>query len=151
MCVNQSLTDVGLLHKREHYFGDLSGGEQQRASIARAFAQKARVILLDEPTNHLDPLARSELLNLVKAKGVTAIAVLHDLSLISEFADKVLLLKEQKMVTYACPKNVLNDQFMTPTFGLRVIPFKHPRTNYVVHLFEALSSNFHDQPRGDVV
>lgn len=149
--VNQSLTDVGLYHKKEHHFGDLSGGEQQRANIARAFAQKARIILLDEPTNHLDPLARIELLNLVKAKGVTAIAVLHDLSLVSEFADKVLLLQNQKMVAYSCPEGVLNDRFISPTFGLRVIPFQHPRANSIIHHFEALGSNCYDQPRGGVV
>ena len=77
-------------------------------------------------------------MNLVKAKGVTAVAVLHDLSLVSEFADKVLLLQNQKMVAYSCPEGVLNDHFISPTFGLRVIPFQHPRANSIIHHFEAL-------------
>jgi iron complex transport system ATP-binding protein len=146
--VRQALKDVGLSNKTERHFGELSGGEQQRASIARAFAQKAKIIFLDEPTNHL---ARIEILALVKAKGVTVVAVLHDLSLVSGFADKVLLLQGQKMVTFSCPEEVLNDQFMAPTFGLRVVPFQHPRLDSIVHHFEALSTNFIDQPRGGVV
>ncbi|MBF4249094.1 ABC transporter ATP-binding protein, partial [Vibrio anguillarum] len=101
--VRQALEDVSLSHKADQPFGSLSGGEQQRASIGRAFAQEPKLLLLDEPTNHLDHLARLELLTLVKQRGIASIAVLHDLPLVTPFADKVLLMSKQKMVAYESP------------------------------------------------
>ncbi|MBF4317641.1 ABC transporter ATP-binding protein, partial [Vibrio anguillarum] len=92
--VRQALEDVSLSHKADQPFGSLSGGEQQRASIGRAFAQEPKLLLLDEPTNHLDHLARLELLTLVKQRGIASIAVLHDLPLVTPFADKVLLMSK---------------------------------------------------------
>ncbi|MCG9628653.1 ABC transporter ATP-binding protein [Vibrio mediterranei] len=138
--VNQAIEDVGLAHKSEHCFGELSGGERQRASIARAFAQEPRLLLLDEPTNHLDPLARLELLSLIKQRGIASVMVLHDLPLVSPFADRVLLMSDQKMVTFATPDVVMQDQFMTSVFGLRVISSKHPNMCSTIHHFEAASS-----------
>lgn len=135
--VNQAIEDVGLSDKSERYFGELSGGEQQRASIARAFAQEPRLLLLDEPTNHLDPLARLELLSLIKRRGIACVAVLHDLPLVAPFANKVLLMSDQKMVTFETPDIVMRDHFMTPVFGLRVISFKHPHMSSTIHHFEA--------------
>ena len=141
--VKQAMQDVGLLHKSECFFGELSGGEQQRASIARAFAQEPRLLLLDEPTNHLDPLARLELLSLIKQRCIASVVVLHDLALVTPFADKVLLMSEQKMVTFSTPDVVMQDQFMTPVFGLRVIPLNHPDTCSTIHHFEAASHQPH--------
>ena len=146
--VTQAIEDVGLAHKSQMYFGQLSGGEQQKASIARAFAQEPRILLLDEPTNHLDPLARLELLALIKKKNVASVAVLHDLPLVTPFADKVLLMSEQKMSAYGAPDILLQDEFMTPVFGLRVIPFKHPNIDCTIHHFEAASSNHYSPSIG---
>lgn len=141
--VQQALIDVGLYHKADQPFGTLSGGEQQRASIARAFAQEPKLLLLDEPTNHLDHLARLELLTLVKQRGIASIAVLHDLPLVTPFADNVLLMSEQKMVAYASPDVVMQNAFMTPVFGLNVIQVNHPHINRTIHHFEAAQSRFH--------
>ena len=141
--VNQAMDDVGLFHKSECRFGELSGGEQQRASIARAFAQEPRLLLLDEPTNHLDPLARLELLHLIKLRGIASVVVLHDLPLVAPFADKVLLMSDQKMVTFDVPDLVMQNHFMTPVFGLRVIQFKHPNMCSTIHHFEAASDHPH--------
>lgn len=136
----QAMKDTGLFSKANRLFGSLSGGEQQRASIARAFAQEPKLLLLDEPTNHLDPLARLELLALIKQRGITAIAVLHDLPLVTPFADKVILMADQKMVICAPPDEVMENAFITPVFGLRVIPLSHPLINNTVHHFEAAPS-----------
>lgn len=141
--VKQAMEDVGLVHKSHRCFGELSGGEQQRASIARAFAQEPRLLLLDEPTNHLDPLARLELLSLIKQRGIASVAVLHDLPLVAPFADKVLLMSEQKMVVFDTPDTVMQDQYMTPVFGLRTISFNHPNMCSTIHHFEAASNHPH--------
>ncbi|EGU44738.1 ABC transporter-like protein [Vibrio splendidus ATCC 33789] len=139
--VKQAMEDVGLLHKSQHSFGELSGGEQQRASIARAFAQEPRLLLLDEPTNHLDPLARLELLSLIKKRGIASVVVLHDLPLVAPFADKVLLMSDQKMVIFASPETVIQDRYMVPVFGLRVLSFNHPNMCSTIHHFEAASNH----------
>lgn len=146
--VRQALEDVSLSHKADQPFGSLSGGEQQRASIARAFAQEPKLLLLDEPTNHLDHLARLELLTLVKQRGIASIAVLHDLPLVTPFADKVLLMSKQKMVAYASPDIVMQNTFITPVFGLNVIPINHPHINRTIHHFEAAQSRFHSPAVG---
>ncbi|MFD2177206.1 ABC transporter ATP-binding protein [Veronia pacifica] len=140
--VKQAMEDVALSHKANRLFGELSGGEQQRASIARAFAQEPKLLLLDEPTNHLDPLARLELLALVKQRGIASIAVLHDLPLVAPFADNILLMSDQKMVAYASPDEVMQNEFMTPVFGLQVIPLNHPLMDSTIHHFEAAPNQY---------
>ncbi|NAW69259.1 ATP-binding cassette domain-containing protein [Vibrio sp. V27_P1S3P104] len=137
--VNQALNEVRLIDKSERKIGSLSGGEQQRANIARAFAQEPKLLLLDEPTNHLDPLARLELLDLIKHKEVACIAVLHDLQLVAPFADRVILMANQRMVKFDSPTEILSNQYITPTFGLNVLTFQHPSLHNAVHHFEAAS------------
>lgn len=137
--VDNAINEVKLLEKSERKMGSLSGGEQQRANIARAYAQHPKLLLLDEPTNHLDPLARLELLALIKRKGVACIAVLHDLQLVAPFADKVILMDNQCMVKCGSAVEILSNQYITPIFGLNVLTFQHPHLNNVVLHFEAAS------------
>ncbi|MDD1780204.1 ABC transporter ATP-binding protein [Enterovibrio sp. ZSDZ35] len=139
--IQQALVDIRLTDKAKRYFGSLSGGEKQRASIARAFAQEPTLLLLDEPTNHLDPLARLEILALVKQKRIASIAVLHDLPLVTPFADKIILMSEQTIVISSSPNVVMQNRFITPVFGLRVIPLSHPLIENTIHHFEAESSH----------
>lgn len=141
--VETALADVNLTAKSDRKMGQLSGGEQQRANIARAFAQEPKLLLLDEPTNHLDPLARLEILELVKQKGVAAIAVLHDLQLVAPFADQVILMSQQRMLECGSPEDVLQNKYITPTFGLNVLTFNHPLLGNAIHHFEAAQPSFH--------
>ncbi|PMC12202.1 ABC transporter, partial [Klebsiella aerogenes] len=90
--------DTGLQPLRHRPLDNLSGGQRQRAALARALAQSPELLLLDEPTNHLDPLARSELLTLVKRTEVAVIAVLHDLAAAEAYADRMLVIHHGKQV-----------------------------------------------------
>jgi len=99
----------------------LSGGERQRVMLARCLAQTPQVLLLDEPTNHLDLTARSRLLQLLRQLPLTIIAVLHDLSLVPEFATRALLLNEGKLVRDGSPTEVLSSQALAESFGLEAI------------------------------
>ena len=79
------LNELGLLERRGHRPGELSGGEQQRVAVARALILEPKVVLADEPTGNLDTTTGEELFNLLvhlnKEKGITFVIVTHNESL----------------------------------------------------------------------
>lgn len=96
------LESVGLAHRATHRPSELSGGEQQRVSIARAIANNPQVLLADEPSGNLDSSRAGEvmeLLNEMRLKdGRTVILVTHDQELASRYATRILRLKDGKVV-----------------------------------------------------
>jgi putative ABC transport system ATP-binding protein len=96
------LTRVGLAARLEHRPAELSGGEQQRVAIARALANRPRVLLADEPTGNLDSARATELLSLLREMvdrdGLTVLLVTHDRELASQFADRMIFMKDGKVV-----------------------------------------------------
>lgn len=109
--------DLGAMADRQ--FGTLSGGERQRVMVARALAQEPRVIVLDEPTNHLDIRHQLELLALLKGLGLTVIATLHDLTLAAEFAERVLILREGRILADGPPDSTLTEANLAQAFNVR--------------------------------
>lgn len=92
----EALDKVGLLSKEDAPFGTLSGGQAQRALIARAIASDPQVLLLDEPTASADPEAQQEiykLLHMLKGDDRTILMVTHDLQAIIEKVQKVLCIE----------------------------------------------------------
>ncbi|WP_432413993.1 ABC transporter ATP-binding protein [Pantoea allii] len=134
--VSEAIAETGLLGLRRRSLHALSGGERQRAILARVLAQKPQLILLDEPTNHLDPLGRHALLTLIKNKGITAVAVLHDLSLIDGFADRVLILSQGEQVVFDTPARALSSRYLRPVFGLNSFTVPHPANGKHLRIFE---------------
>ena len=92
---------VGLGERTEHRPSELSGGEQQRVAVARALANRPRVLLADEPTGNLDSTRAHELLTLlremVERDRLTILLVTHDRELASSFADRTIFLKDGKV------------------------------------------------------
>ncbi|EGT5746810.1 ABC transporter ATP-binding protein, partial [Cronobacter dublinensis subsp. dublinensis] len=121
---------------RQRLLGTLSGGQRQRAALARALAQTPALLLLDEPTNHLDPPARAALLSLVKSKGISVIAVLHDLAAIDDFADRVLVLHHGEQVACATPDITLQTPTLFPVFGMRSFSVRHPLDGRSLRIFD---------------
>ncbi|STW06982.1 ABC transporter (iron.B12.siderophore.hemin) [Klebsiella grimontii] len=134
--VTRAINDTGLQKLRTRSLSALSGGERQRAALARVLAQSPKLVLLDEPTNHLDPQARVELLALVEKLGITVVAVLHDLSLIESFADRVLLLSQGRALAWDVPERVLVSERLYPVFGLTSFTVPHPETGKALRIFE---------------
>ena len=97
------LERVGLKDRMDHRPLELSGGEQQRVAIARALANRPRVLLADEPTGNLDSTRARELLTLlremVEHEGLTVLLVTHDHELASSFADRIIMMKDGKVVS----------------------------------------------------
>lgn len=116
-------------------FGTLSGGERQRVMVARALAQQPRVIVLDEPTNHLDIRHQLELLALLKGLGLTVIATLHDLTLAAEFATRVLILREGRILADGTPGQALTEATLADAFHVSArIDRTGPTPSFSFHL-----------------
>ena len=93
---------VGLCDRTSHRPSELSGGEQQRVAIARALANSPKVLLADEPTGNLDSIRAHELLGLlremVNQDSLTILMVTHDQELAKSFADRIVFMKDGKVV-----------------------------------------------------
>ncbi|MEM6618527.1 MAG: ABC transporter ATP-binding protein [Pseudomonadota bacterium] len=108
-----------------HPMAQLSGGEAQRAHIARALAQRPKLLFLDEPTNHLDPDAKGRMLSLVAGLGVTVVMVVHDLVMIPEFATHVALIENARLVGFGPAERVLTPDAVRRTFGVEYLLLPH--------------------------
>ena len=107
----EELAKVGLSDRENHYPRHLSGGQKQRVALARALAMKPDVLLLDEPTSALDPELVGEveksIVDAAKA-GQTMILVSHDMSFVSQVADKVLFLDKGHIIEMGTPDEIMN-------------------------------------------
>jgi polar amino acid transport system ATP-binding protein len=106
------LARFGLEGRESDRPGRLSGGEQQRVAIVRAFATRPRAMLLDEVTSALDPELVGEVLEVVrelKEEGVTMLIVTHEMSFAREVADRVGFLHEGRIVELGPPGEVLEN------------------------------------------
>ena len=104
--------------------GTLSGGERQRAVVARAIAQQASIVLLDEPTAALDIGHQQQALELLDGlrtrEGLTLVAAMHDLTLAAQYADRVLLLSDGRIVADGAPADVLTEETLAEHYGATV-------------------------------
>lgn len=102
----------------------LSGGERQRVFLARALAQGAPILLLDEPTSALDIGHQQEVLDLVdRLRGereLTVLSTMHDLSIAGEYADRMVLLAEGRVVAAGPPREVLTETLLAEHYRARV-------------------------------
>ena len=91
--VNESIDEIGLKGKETHYPNELSGGEQQRACIARALIKDPDIILADEPTGNLDPVASFELIKLleqISQEGTSILMASHNYNLIKSRGHRIV-------------------------------------------------------------
>lgn len=102
MPAREALDAVGLSHRMDNFPAQLSGGEQQRVSIARALAKRPKLLLCDEPTGALDYQTGKQVLALLQSAcregGVTVIVVTHN-SAITPMADRVITIRNSKAIS----------------------------------------------------
>jgi iron complex transport system ATP-binding protein len=126
--IENALTLLDVNHLANRTFDSLSGGERQRVMIARALVQCPDVLILDEPTNHLDIRHQLDVLELLASLPCTVIVSLHDLSLASAYADRVLVMKAGKTQAFAPPNQVFNQQQIKHVFDVETVIDEHPIT-----------------------
>ena len=98
----QLLEEMGLLARKDHRPSELSGGEQQRVTIARALINQPRILLADEPTGNLDSGTSKQIVRILadlnRNRGLTVIMISHEQALLAEFADEIVQLCDGKVV-----------------------------------------------------
>lgn len=131
--VVQAMEQTGVLHRADRLVGSLSGGERQRVLLARALAQRCRLLVLDEPTNHLDIAAQLRLLELVRSLQVTTLIALHDLNLAAAYCDRVLVMHHGEVTAAGSPEQVLTPVLVARVFGVHAESHRSRRTG-ALHL-----------------
>lgn len=116
--VEKYLKKLGLFEMRKRKVKELSGGEKQRLLIARAFVQETEYIILDEPTNHLDIKYGIELMEILKKCKKTIVVTLHDLNLAMRYCDKILIIKDGRVVTFGETMEVMREDILKEVFGI---------------------------------
>ncbi len=108
----------------------VSGGEKQRAHIARAVCQQTGLILLDEPTAALDLGHQIRIMDLMtqlkKDRGTTVVMVSHDLNLAAMYADRLLLLVDGRVAACGPPEQVVNTENLSSAYGCSVLVDSSP-------------------------
>ena len=127
--VDEALEVTGLESLRGRALHTLSGGEAQRAMLARALAQAPELLILDEPVAHLDIKHRLEVLDTARtfaARGLSVVVCLHDLTLAALYADRVALLEHGVVRSEGSPEDVLNKRDLEEVYGTPVLVDRFP-------------------------
>ena len=117
--VHRALERADVVHLRDRFVTQLSGGEWQRVRLARALAQEPRALVLDEPTSALDVRHEMELFELVadlRADGLGCLVITHRLNLAARYADRLVLLHRGQVVAEGTPTSVLVRQRLSEVF-----------------------------------
>jgi len=128
----ESVRLAGLAHRR---IGELSGGQQRRALIARALAQEADLLLLDEPLSGLDATAQHDLIALfegLRHQGKTLLVATHDLSCVAADFDHAILLN-RRVVAFGRPSDVFTEELLNTTFQRHLLLVRLEGRTYVGH------------------
>ena len=110
------LRQVGLEDWADHYPAELSGGQAQRVSIARALAMDPEVILFDEPTSALDPELTREVLEVMKKlalQGMTMLVVTHEMGFACSVATEILFMENGVVAEQGTPNLLMHDPKFT--------------------------------------
>lgn len=119
-------------------FNELSGGQQQKVLIARALAQKTGVVLLDEPTSNLDIWHQIDVMenlrSLVRKQGITAIVAIHDLNTAARYSDKMIMMKNGKIIASGIPDTVLTGENLEAVYRIKAKVKSVGETPFVIPL-----------------
>ena len=136
--VSEALAATDTVEFARRQLGQISGGERQRVFIARALAQDTPILLLDEPTSFLDLRHQVRIYDLLKKmqieKGKTIVAVTHDINLVAQYCDEVLLLDGGADYYKGSPREVFSQEKIERVFGVTGFAGRVGRENFFLPL-----------------
>jgi len=119
---DEALKMVNASGLADRYFGELSDGEKQKIVLARALAQEPEIMILDEPTLHLDLKHKIEVMSILqkfcREKGITVIVSLHDVDIALRVSDKVIMVKNGKIMGWGPPEEILETETVSALYDL---------------------------------
>src|SRR5690606_19128132 len=122
--VDEALDYLDLQPLRDRYLDQLSGGQRQRAFIAMVLAQDTDYILLDEPLNNLDMRHAAAIMQLLRRAaddlGRTVILVLHDINVAASYCDRIVAMRDGRVVIDGSPDEVMRTEALSEVFGMRI-------------------------------
>jgi iron complex transport system ATP-binding protein len=133
--IEHALRLTGMTGFRTRSWRSLSGGEQQRAQLARALAQQPDVVVLDEPTNHLDVRYQLDVLALLASLDTTVVTALHDLNLAARFCDRVAVLSDGRIQAAGSPDEVLTAELIRAVYVVEAVVESSPHTGSATATF----------------
>lgn len=120
--ISDALERTDLLALREKSVLKVSGGELQRTIIARALAQKPKIMLLDEPISHLDIGHQIDMMRMLRELssnlGITIVVVLHELNIAMNYCDRLVLLDNGQIHSTGLPQDVVNSDSLREVYGV---------------------------------
>ncbi len=130
--VKGALALTGTDHLAGRMLDTLSGGERQTALIAAALAQETPLLLLDEPTAFLDPRHVEDIHRILarinRERGVTVVAVTHDINGAALMSDRVAVLKDGCIAYAGAPRDIMRDDVLSEAYGKSFLFVSHPGT-----------------------
>jgi iron complex transport system ATP-binding protein len=141
----QSLADADAAHFAHRRFNQLSSGERQRVALARSLAQQPQLLLLDEPTANADIAHQLSLLDLVRKltreRNHGALIVTHEINLAAEFADRMALIKDGRLVACGEAREVMTDESLSGLFETPLFVDRHPLSGSPVVWWKRTDAN----------
>ena len=113
--VNETLKLLEIEHLKDKNPQEMSGGQKQRVALASIIVMDPEILVIDEPTSQLDPKGTQDIfkiINIMAKKGKTIILVEHKLELIAEYAEKIVVLDEGKIILSGDKKEILNNRLL---------------------------------------
>ena len=119
-----AMSEVGVAHLARRRIGELSGGQRQMVLLAQVLAGDPRALLLDEPTGALDIAHQLHVLDLLRdatrRRGLTTVAVMHDLNAAARFADRMAVMHAGRLAGTGLPADILCPATLQPAYGVVV-------------------------------
>jgi len=128
--IEESMRLTEVYEFKDRPFSTLSGGEKQRVIIAKALAQEGKILLMDEFTTHLDPGHARRVgkiaTDLVRAKGLSAIAIFHDINQAVEISDRLLFINNGRVIASGKVWDIVTPEIISQVYGLKSRIMENP-------------------------